>query len=651
MPVSRKIIPSAPGTELAILRAPRVHHVPPIRRSAVKLPSLDELVQTTTRTFARFPLVIFASICLAGITWLFFDEVDAIDPGHLFGPAIGLALFLAIDLYTERKGGKGLRWGLHAVAFAGLVSYSIVAGSAAEQNLAEVYRFGLFVLVAHLLVAISPFIRQGSLDAFWEFNKTLFLRFLLSLLFSAVLFGGIAIAMLAIDQLLLDGNVIEPEAYMKLFVLVGTVFNTVFFLTGVPRDLERLEEPRPYPKGLQVFSQNLLLPLVVLYLGILYVYALSVLVKWEWPKGWIGWLVLSFSVLGILALLLLYPVQKSGRKPWIERFSRWFYLALLPLVAFLFAAIFRRIGEYGFTENRYFVVLLACWLTGIALYFLLRKEKNIKTVPGSLCLVLLFASVGPWGAFSVSAASQASRFIELADEYDVVEKGAINPEAIAKLDEEQKENLRSILRYLGDRDQLTDVEEVIPFGVEPGENHWDLVRRLGLGYGDMGEPNPRQLYFTLNEPATNGLDGQVVDVGEFDLYIPGKGWDVRPGRSEDGVPYLTDSFGYKGRQYAVLYHVDSLETLLVAGSDTLLRFDLKPIVLGELPENNRTWKTGREERMIDAVGNGVRGRLILTSAHGTYLKGLETPMDTSSVRMNYLAWILLLDTDSGGISE
>lgn len=617
----------------------------------MKLPSLDELIQTTTQTITRFPLVVLASAFLAGITWLFFDEVDWIEPGHLFGPAIGLALFLAIDLYAERQKGTGLRWGMQAVAFAGLVVYSVVAGSTAERNLAEVYRFGLFVLVAHLLVAISPFIRKGNLDAFWEFNKTLFLRFLLSLLFSGVLFGGIAVALLAIDQLLLDGGAIEPEAYMKLFVAVGTVFNTIFFLAGVPKDLESLEEPRPYPKGLQVFSQNLLLPLVVLYLGILYVYALSVLVKWEWPKGWIGWLVLCFSVLGIFALLLLYPVQKDGKKPWIERFSRWFYLALLPLVVFLFAAIFRRISEYGFTENRYFVVLLACWLTGIAFYFLFRKEKNIKMVPGSLSLVLLFASVGPWSAFSVSAGSQVGRFEELADEYGVMQGGKMVPDDMAKLNDDEKENLRSILYYLGERDRLQDIADVVPDGVEPGEGQWELISRLGLGYGAVDGSNSGPYNFTLDEQSIYGAQVPVLDVRGFDLCIPGDGRSLNPPGDREGVPYVTDSFEYEEREYALMYRADDLQTLLVAGSDTLLRFDLKPLMLRELPNNDRMWKADQEGRVVDAAGNGIRGRLILKSVRGTYLEGTETRLDTNSIRLQYAKYLLFLDMDSAGESR
>jgi len=56
------------------------------------------------------------------------------------------------------------------------------------------------------------------------------------------------------------------------------------------------------------------------------------------------------------------PLIHRGEESWINRFSRWFYFAEIPLVVVLLLAIGRRVQEYGMTENRYFVVLLGLWL-------------------------------------------------------------------------------------------------------------------------------------------------------------------------------------------------------------------------------------------------------------------------------------------------
>ena len=80
-----------------------------------------------------------------------------------------------------------------------------------------------------------------------------------------------------------------------------------------------------------------------------------------------------------MSLLLIHPIRTREGNRWIQTFGRWFYLALFPLIVLLFVAISERLGTYGITENRYFILVLACWLLGIALYMLL-SQRDRKSV-------------------------------------------------------------------------------------------------------------------------------------------------------------------------------------------------------------------------------------------------------------------------------
>jgi hypothetical protein len=53
-----------------------------------------------------------------------------------------------------------------------------------------------------------------------------------------------------------------------------------------------------------------------------------------------------------------------------------FYYTILPLIILLFTAIFTRILEYGFTEPRYFVCLLAVWLLVCGLFYPYKKGNH-----------------------------------------------------------------------------------------------------------------------------------------------------------------------------------------------------------------------------------------------------------------------------------
>ena len=71
------------------------------------------------------------------------------------------------------------------------------------------------------------------------------------------------------DLALVTGDLIQDdsaEAYGRLDLMLLFVFNTWFFLAGVPGDFAALDESREFPRGIRVFAQYILAPLVGVYL-------------------------------------------------------------------------------------------------------------------------------------------------------------------------------------------------------------------------------------------------------------------------------------------------------------------------------------------------------------------------------------------------
>ena len=220
-----------------------------------------------------------------------------------------------------------------------------------------VYRFLQLAVASHLLVAVAPYFRRGEIATFWQFNRILFQRILQSVLFSGILFVGLSIALWAVQSLL--GLKVEWKVYYFLFLAIGFLFNTWFFLAGIPSNWRDPETEADYPAVLRLFVQFILLPLVTLYVLILYAYLVKIIAIREWPRGTIGWLVSIVSVVGMLALLLVHPLRNQPGHRWIRLYSRSFYAGLFPLIILLLMAIWRRVSEYGLTEDRYFLIVLS----------------------------------------------------------------------------------------------------------------------------------------------------------------------------------------------------------------------------------------------------------------------------------------------------
>ena len=437
----------------------------------MKFPSIDELANQAKSAFLRFPFAILMSALTALFAIILIEEgVDKssqiVFVHYMLTAALGIPLFVVIKLLSEKLNFSTTNY--YISVSIGFVLLALVYISFPDQDIAVNYfipyvKYAIYNIAVHLMVAFMPFIKRGEENGFWNYNKALFLRLMEAILYSGVLYLGIAIALGALHGLFdLD---IEETVYMDIFVVIVTVFNTWFYAAKLPKDIHTLDSIRVYPKGLKVFSQFILLPLLLVYLLILYSYELKILISWDWPKGIVSYLVIGISVLGMLTFLLIQPYGNSGENKWIKRFTKSYYLTLIPLVAMLYFAILMRIGDYGFTINRYVILMLGVWLTIVIIYFLIGRT-NIKFIPISLTIILVLSSFGPWGMFSVSESSQIGRLENLLSKNGMLENGKIVDEVIwetdnlptlhekvasgnqAKVDSSDNEEIFSIVDYL-----------------------------------------------------------------------------------------------------------------------------------------------------------------------------------------------------------
>jgi len=507
----------------------------------MKLPSLQRLVEQAVAVARRFPLVMVCGVIAAVAGSLMIDAGEDTDRylRVLFTSSLGLPLFVGLEIVAQRHGWKGvgkLVSLLGGVAFLVLV-YLLRPGWSDDVALS---RFFQFALGLHLFVAVGPYLGVDEKNGFWQYNMSLFLRFLIAGVFAAVLYFGLSIALLAVDNLFeLE---IDGEIYGRLWFALAFVFHPWFFLGGVPEDLPALDKQTIYPNGLKVFAQYILAPIVALYLVILTLYLGKILVTQEWPSGWIGWLVSSVAAAGILSLLLLHPIEEKEENRWVKTYARWFYIVLLPSIVMLLLAIWKRIDQYGVTERRYFLVVLSLWLAGIAVFFILRRRGAIKVIPASLALVTFLTLAGPWGAYAVSERSQVGRLEEILTRNDMLADGRLRAphEEVSFAD---RREISAVIRYLTETHGVVEIEPWFSDGLasidsvsaDPGPSSRAesdartraIVSAMGIDYVDQwaGVTDSR-FYFTATS-------------GESPLHIAGHDFVLRD-RSTDSDTILVD---------------------------------------------------------------------------------------------------------------
>ncbi|MEW5702474.1 MAG: DUF4153 domain-containing protein [Candidatus Zixiibacteriota bacterium] len=417
----------------------------------MKLPSIQQVARESIVAVRRFPLVLIAAVAATVSALMIVDyegpPTTSILFKILFASILGFPLLLASALVAERREWpKSMAWGVPVICVVLLAAYALtVPASIPTAPQLHLLRLLILFLAFCLLVATAPYAQVKQLNGFWQYNRCLVQRILLAGLFSLTLYLGLALALAAVDQLF--GIDVPERRYGELALVILGVFATWFFLVGVSKDLDALETLTDYPRVLKVFGQYILSPLLVVYLVILYAYIVKIIVEWSWPRGMVSGLIFGFASTGIVAYLLLHPIRHERENRWITVAARWFWIAMIPMIVVLELAIWRRVSEYGITENRYFALVLGGWLAAMVVYFLAAKTKSIKVVPASIGVLALLVSFGPWGVFRISERSQVGRLEKLLTQNNLLIKGKVQKAqtAIAQADAAQ---ISSVVRYL-----------------------------------------------------------------------------------------------------------------------------------------------------------------------------------------------------------
>ncbi len=484
-------------------------------------------------------------------------------------------------------------------------------------------RFFLFLIAGHLFVFFAPFVRSWNKEAYWSYLKSVATAILRSGFFTGVLYLGLALALVAIDALF--DTRINGRRYGQLFFFCLGIVNTWIYLSDFPKDI-RSNAAIHFQKALEVFVKFILIPLVLLYLVILYAYSIKILLEWELPKGWVSYLVTVLAFLGFIVQVIINPVQKSIKAWTVNKFHPWFYILLLPLLVLLFIAIMRRVNDYGITENRYFVLVLAVWILAMALYLLFAKNKRLIILPITLFVLAIASSFGPWGALGFSQRSQINQFKKV-----YANVTASNKVASAK----QFNQLKSILDYLDDRQSLSKLDPITGIAmvsafkdtITDNESYrhtysWldtqKVMDSMGISLNPKEEAANNIYGKSYNYYGTHFFNDKSFTIDTYDYFSPIQmnGNAVKKGEIGD---------------FLVSYDKENVAVLIESKTDSSehYRISLREKLLALAKYNSSLPENRKSEMVLDFEKERILGKLIFTDL-GFNIKDGEINLNHSS---------------------
>jgi hypothetical protein len=247
---------------------------------------LTTLFHKAKISFIRFPLVLswvsLGSIFL--IILLATDDNNLIDKYEnvTYTLILGVSWTIGVQFLSESFKHSGLSrfvYKVLCVSGLGLFFYYL---EFIEEDFSDVAlsRWLLLLLAGHVFVIFSPFIKSWHSRKFWNYLKAMAYALVRSLIYCLVLFIGLSLAIIALE-FLFDAE-FNSYIYLQNFIFCLGIVNTFIFLSDFPK-VEDLEEDIDFNKAIEVLILYILIPLSLLYIVIVYAYALKILFQWELP--------------------------------------------------------------------------------------------------------------------------------------------------------------------------------------------------------------------------------------------------------------------------------------------------------------------------------------------------------------------------------
>ena len=561
----------------------------------MRFPSVETLVVRTRDVISRFPWPMLAGVVAAAIA-----IAATVNGGHeewaraAMVAALAISLTIALTLFAEERGWDGRRAALLNLAGIALLALFWAVWPGPDRKYESIRYFQLSASL-HLLVATLPLAGGLETNAFWQYNRRLFENILRSFVFSMVLFLGLAIALGALDQLF--GVDIPSEVYGRLYLVIIFVVNTAIFLSDVPQGLGELSQDRSYPRVLKVFAQYILTPIVFIYHILLLAYLVKIVLGGEWPSGWIGWLVTSVAVAGLLGFLLVHPLREDPEEGWIRAYTRWFFIGLIPAALVLLVAFWKRVLPYGLTELRLLGVLLGFWLLAISISYTLRPRSGIRRIPVTLAALLLVTLYGPLSVTSLSVASQGRRLKELV--------------ASAHGNTGAAREASSALRFLLEHGASSQIIAAIPASLPPVR--WDSVADNRSRRDSVARLILAKAKLEYVPQYAAGREGYVYFSADRREPVSLSGYDWMLEASVGS----TSQIQVGQESLSVRFDTTSGTAKVSVGGDTI-RFDLGQLAQRLIADPVLSPHSVPAERLrLDALGERHRGRLALQHLDGS----------------------------------
>lgn len=404
----------------------------------------------------RFPVTVIFGIILFIIA-IFSIEGSYYELAWIEYLIIAIPLSATVELVREKYFENKNRKFFRAINFFGTILFIFVSKMFFKNYFAgEIINITATILIFYVLFYLIPIVYRNE-------NREKYLQSvvgnqIITIGFALVLFLGLSAIVGTIDVLLIN---LPNTIYFDNFVFSASVFGVIFFVSRLKGKDESLEN-YSLPKIVEVLICYILIPLILIYTTILYLYFAKIIFTLKMPKGVVSHLVLWYTAFSLFIIIMVTPITYKNK--FAKFYKKLFPMISVPLILLALFSINERIFQYGITENRYLVVILVIWLLFNMILYIVKND--VKWVLISYIFAILIAVFSPFNLVTVSINSQNKRLERLLIKSGIIQNGKITNKN-DKVSIKSKNEIMSVIDY---------------FYNNTSELKWKKIKILGKTY-------------------------------------------------------------------------------------------------------------------------------------------------------------------------
>ena len=410
----------------------------------------------------RFPITIILAF-LHFITGIYIAEVRSFQSDEFV--EVNLLLFGSIfitamcEMLYEKYFYKQNRWLVRGIysTITFVISIIFFVEYLRTNDYYNIYYFTL-IPISIVLFLLIPILKKKENKE--KYLQSVFSNFVITGIFAAVLWIGVEIILTTVNYLFFNsGDSLFFRLTTYSFWFITEVFGASLFLSLLKKPDDNLENYE-FPFIFNLLIKFVIIPLIIIYTGVLYIYMMKVLISMHLPKGLISHLVLWYTAFSVAVMILITPFTQKDK--FFENFKKYFPYFSIPLIFASLFAVFQRTYQYGITENRYYVLISIFWLFFCMILYI--RKMNITGIFISLIVCLVISVYSPFSAKNVSNFSQSQRLKRMLVKYGALKDGKIS-KITQKLNNSEGSQIYTTLQYISDNSTIAKLN----FKNEKGE--------------------------------------------------------------------------------------------------------------------------------------------------------------------------------------